>query len=699
MPYTPRHLRPLPRAVQALGALALTAALVPTLTAAASGSGADKVTICHATTSDSNPYVVNEPAKDGDVSGHADHTGPVWDPTLKKLHVTWGDIIPPFDYVEGGVTKTFPGLNWTADGQAILANGCAIPKPQLATTVVKTNDADGNGTFSDSETAATAGAAVPFRVTVTNTGPVAVVVTSLSDAVGASPVPVTCATALVGQVLAPGGSATCAFTAAGYSPAAGTSKTNTAIVVVAHVDDATNTLSGTDTSTVATAAAVPPVAPVPPAALSVSVVKTNDANGDGTFSGTETAPVAGAAVPFRAVVTNTGTTTVSLSGLTDAVGSAAAVPVTCSSALPSTLAAGASATCAFSLPSPAAGTYVTDVVTATVADPADATRTASATGTSTVLTAAAPVPTAGSPDLALVKAGPTGPLKPGDTATWTLTVTNGGTAAGPVVLDDALPAGTTLAGLVAAGFTCDPVGVHCVRDTALAPGASAVVTVRLTLSSTYSATSVVNTGVVGPTDATPGDNSSTTTTPVTLPTADLAVTKTGPQTVAPGGQLTWTVTVTNTGGAGAAVVQLTDRLPAGVRLLGTPVATGWTCTGRTTLSCSLDAVLAAGASATVQLTGRLDEDYEDADVVNTATVGPSDATPGDNSATATTAVVFTGGGGGVTVDPPVVTGSGGGGGTVTLPMTGAPVDTLLLTAGWLLAGGLFLVLAGRRRTA
>ena len=91
-----------------------------------------QVTICHATTSDSNPYIVNTPAADGNVSGHAAHTGPVWDATLKAAKVQWGDIIPAFYYLDGTV-KYFPGLNNTAAGLAFLANNCATPSPTAGT--------------------------------------------------------------------------------------------------------------------------------------------------------------------------------------------------------------------------------------------------------------------------------------------------------------------------------------------------------------------------------------------------------------------------------------------------------------------------------------------------------------------------------------------------------------------------------------
>ena len=89
----------------------------------------DKVEICHATASYKNPYVVNEPAADGDVSGHAGHVGPIFYVDIPK-HTEWGDIIPPFYYDDGGeMPAFFPGLNWDEEGQAIYENDCVIPTP------------------------------------------------------------------------------------------------------------------------------------------------------------------------------------------------------------------------------------------------------------------------------------------------------------------------------------------------------------------------------------------------------------------------------------------------------------------------------------------------------------------------------------------------------------------------------------------
>ncbi|NRQ51119.1 hypothetical protein [Aeromicrobium stalagmiti] len=89
------------------------------------------LTICHRTNSNVKPYVSIGPAVAAFANGHdSEHEGPLWNPTLKAQQIEWGDIIPPYTY-EG---VDYPGQNWDAAGQLILANGCA-PTDGLATEV------------------------------------------------------------------------------------------------------------------------------------------------------------------------------------------------------------------------------------------------------------------------------------------------------------------------------------------------------------------------------------------------------------------------------------------------------------------------------------------------------------------------------------------------------------------------------------
>ena len=103
-----------------------------------------KVRICHATSSEKNPYVSNEPAiaNNGDLQGgHLNHTGPVFPAA------DWGDIIPPYSYLdENDVVQVFPGYNWSAEGQAIWQNGCE-PGPSPLTPIVECVEARPGGGF------------------------------------------------------------------------------------------------------------------------------------------------------------------------------------------------------------------------------------------------------------------------------------------------------------------------------------------------------------------------------------------------------------------------------------------------------------------------------------------------------------------------------------------------------------------------
>lgn len=131
----------------------------------------DKVTICHATSSVTNPYVqntVNENAivkPNGETKGHGEHAGPVYP------EPGWGDIIPSFQYTnDHGGTSTYPGLHWDTDGQAVWNGGCLVvpteppPEPEVTTTT-----SGATTTTSGSTTTTTSGSTTTTHGSTTST--------------------------------------------------------------------------------------------------------------------------------------------------------------------------------------------------------------------------------------------------------------------------------------------------------------------------------------------------------------------------------------------------------------------------------------------------------------------------------------------------------------------------------------------------
>ena len=140
--------------------------------------------------------------------------------------------------------------------------------PELSVAVTKANDADDDGTFSDEETAAAAGDAVPFEVTITNTGDVDAEVTTFTDTWPAGAAEpdgtlnlltegeVSCGDGedgsfdLASDALAPDQTITCTFTVDDYAPAAGESLTNRVDVTIEATQYEDLSAGGHATSTV-----------------------------------------------------------------------------------------------------------------------------------------------------------------------------------------------------------------------------------------------------------------------------------------------------------------------------------------------------------------------------------------------------------------------------------------------------------------
>jgi uncharacterized repeat protein (TIGR01451 family) len=326
----------------------------------------------------------------------------------------------------------------------------------------------------------------------------------------------------------------------------------------------------------------------------------------------------------------------------------------------------------------------------------------------TTVTTPTPLPPAPvlTPDLSIVKAGPTTAVAPGDNVPYTLTVTNIGTgSASNVQVTDTLPAAMTFVSASGNGFTCSGTSsISCQLAGSLAPGASAVVNVVAALSSSYGSTAIANTAVVLPTDANPGNNTDTESTAVTLPTPpvdeDLGLSKTGLQgSVAPGDVLSWTLNVTNVKGTPAAGFTVTDVVPDGLTIL-TVGGTDYGCSvAGQTVSCTYTgAPLPVGSSAAFQIDAVVASDYAGTQVSNTAVVDPGGVDPTNDSATSVTPVteVITGGGGGGVTEPTPTPAEEPDNGPV-LPFTGTNADQMLAWGVTVLMFGLLIAIAGRRR--
>ncbi len=215
--------------------------------------------------------------------------------------------------------------------------------------------------------------------------------------------------------------------------------------------------------------------------------------------------------------------------------------------------------------------------------------------------------------LSIVKSVDLATANPGDTLTYTLTVTNQGTAtaaAKDVAISDTVPAGTMayVASLAAEdGGTTTANGAVWPAVASLAPGQSVTVHLAVTLKTVFPAgdTELTNTALASsPSDPACVSGCAPAAPKTTVAAAPkLAVSKTVDKTTAaPGATVTYTITYDNTGNADATGVTLKDTLPA--HLASVTASNGGTV-GAGTVSWSLGTV-AAGTHGTLTLTAVLD---------------------------------------------------------------------------------------------
>lgn len=265
------------------------------------------------------------------------------------------------------------------------------------------------------------------------------------------------------------------------------------------------------------------------------------------------------------------------------------------------------------------------------------------------------------PDLRIIKDDGGAIAVPGQAVIWTLQIDNvGDQEATGIVVTDTVPANTTFdAAASTAGWSCAggaPPGTVCTLALgSLNGGDSASVQFAALVDDPIAAgiTQLANTasvqddGANGP-DPTPGDNTSTDTTPLEA-VPDLRIVKDdGGVSAMPGDTVTWTLQIANVGDQEATGIVVTDTVPANTTFDAAASSAGWSCANGSPAGsvCTLAlGMLNAGDDTTVQFAVLVDNPVPAgvSELVNTATVqddganGP-DPTPDDNTSTDTTPV-------------------------------------------------------------
>jgi uncharacterized repeat protein (TIGR01451 family) len=234
-----------------------------------------------------------------------------------------------------------------------------------------------------------------------------------------------------------------------------------------------------------------------------------------------------------------------------------------------------------------------------------------------------------SADLAITKNGPA-LVTAGGEVTYMIAVTNNGPSdAASVEVSDATPSGLTLVSNDCANVF--PCGLG-----AMTAGETRTLTSTYTIGADHAGPTLSNTATVTATTSDPvGANDSSTAISTVVSTADLGITMTGPATVTPGHELTYTITVTNDGPSDAALVEVADATPAGL----TFVSNDGACASA--FPCALG-LIGAGETRRITATFSLPADHAGQDPVdNVASVASATADPdfANNSATVSTGLV------------------------------------------------------------
>ncbi len=256
-------------------------------------------------------------------------------------------------------------------------------------------------------------------------------------------------------------------------------------------------------------------------------------------------------------------------------------------------------------------------------------------------------------DLSVTKVDSPDPVVAGSNITYTIMVANAGPdTATSETLTDAL-AGTTFVSLACpAGWVCTTpavgtTGTVSATNAGQTSGANDQFTLVVNVAAaTPNGTTITNTATVNSSVADPNtvNNSATQTTTVSAG-ADLSVTKSdSPDPVVANGNVTYTITVLNSGPFVATSAALTDATPANTTFVSL-TQVGWVCTtppvgGSGTVSCT-NASVAVAATTTFTLVVNVNAGTANGTIIsNTATVSSavSDPVSANDTATTTTTV-------------------------------------------------------------
>jgi uncharacterized repeat protein (TIGR01451 family) len=228
-------------------------------------------------------------------------------------------------------------------------------------------------------------------------------------------------------------------------------------------------------------------------------------------------------------------------------------------------------------------------------------------------------------DLALVKSGPAS-AEPGDTITYTLTVTNRGSGnATGVHLEDTIPAELQSVAPLPGGCMTAGQKVVCTRSD-LSSGQKWVAHLSFTVLDVCD--TIMNQATVSANeekDPVPSNQVFTT----VASTGSLTLTKTGPASAKPGETITYTLKVINNGSCPATGVHINDPIPAGLEIPRPPAPKADGCTfnpDHTAVVCNLPD-LAPHSSTTVSLPPLIVSETCLTSIMNQATVSSNEGGP------------------------------------------------------------------------